>query len=101
MSAIEALRMAHVADIDLSVDADEPVPEAPSEPPPAILDTLRRRKAGAVELLRRGCESVIAPGRLRSGEPSSTSAPRPLSSKAGCRAAKPRRVPSTIVRPNG
>jgi len=51
MSAAEALQMAHIAGIDLSLDADEPVPEAPSEPTPDNLDMLRRHKARVVELL--------------------------------------------------
>src|SRR4051794_23035831 len=54
MSATEALRMAHAAGIDLSIDQDELVLEALSEPSTAILDTLRQHKAGVVELLRRG-----------------------------------------------
>lgn len=54
MSAVEALRLAHAAGIKLSVDENDLVLEAPSEPPSDILDTLRQHKTGIVELLRRG-----------------------------------------------
>jgi hypothetical protein len=54
MSAAEALRMSYAAGIDLSVDEDDLVLQALSEPPSAVLDMLRRHKAGVVELLRRG-----------------------------------------------
>src|SRR5690242_11511317 len=54
MSAAEALRMVHAAGIDLSIDEDELVLEAYSEPPPAVLDVLQQHKAGLVTLLRRG-----------------------------------------------
>ena len=56
MSAAEALRMAHAAGIDLSVDEDDLVLEASSEPPSATLDMLRQHKAGVIELLRRGLQ---------------------------------------------
>ena len=46
--------MAHAAGVDLSVDEDDLVLDAPSEPPSAVLDMLRQHKAGVVELLRRG-----------------------------------------------
>jgi hypothetical protein len=52
MSATEALRMAHAAGIDLSIDGDDLVLEAPLEPPPAVLGMLRQHKAGVVKLLR-------------------------------------------------
>ena len=54
MSAIEALRMAHAAGVDLSVDHDDLVLDAPSEPPSVVLDLLRQHKAGVVTLLQRG-----------------------------------------------
>jgi hypothetical protein len=54
MSAADALRMAHAAGVELSVDQDHLVLEAPSEPPSAVLDMLRQHKPGVVELLRRG-----------------------------------------------
>lgn len=54
MSAVEALRMAHEAGVELSIDRDELVLQALSEPPFAILDMLRQHKAGVVTLLRRG-----------------------------------------------
>jgi hypothetical protein len=54
MSATEALRMAHAVGIDLSVNEDDLVLHAASEPPPAVLEMLRQHKAGVVELLRRG-----------------------------------------------
>ncbi len=49
MSAAEALQMAHAAGIDLSFDGNDLVLEAPSEPPFAVLDMLRRHKAGVVD----------------------------------------------------
>ena len=54
MTAVEALRMAHAAGVELSVDQDDLVLDAPSEPPSAVLDMLRQHKRGVVELLRRG-----------------------------------------------
>src|SRR5689334_3639999 len=53
MTAVEALRMAHAAGVELSVDQDDLVLDAPSEPPSAVLDMLRQHKRGVVELLRR------------------------------------------------
>ena len=46
--------MAHMAGVDLSVDQDDLVLDAPSEPPSAVLDLLRQHKAGVVTLLQRG-----------------------------------------------
>src|SRR4051794_26223168 len=54
MIAVEALRMAHAAGVDLSVDEHDLVLEALSEPPSAVLDMLRQHKAGIVILLQRG-----------------------------------------------
>ena len=54
MSAVEALRLAHAAGIDLSVDEDGLVLEAASTPPAATLDMLRQHKTDVVTLLRRG-----------------------------------------------
>ena len=54
MSTAEVLRTAHAAGIELSVDADDLLLDASSEPPAALLDMLRQHKAGVVELLRRG-----------------------------------------------
>ena len=46
--------MAHATGIDPSVDGDDLVLQALSEPPPASLDMLRQHKSDVVELLRRG-----------------------------------------------
>ena len=46
--------MAHAAGVALSVDHDDLVLDAPSEPPSVVLDLLRQHKAGVVTLLQRG-----------------------------------------------
>jgi hypothetical protein len=52
MNAIEALRAAHVAGIQLGVDGEDLVLEASVPPPPAVIDLLSNHKAGIVALLR-------------------------------------------------
>ena len=54
MSAAEALRLAHAAGVKLSVEKDDLLLDAPSEPPSAVLQMLRQHKTGVLELLRRG-----------------------------------------------
>ncbi len=52
MSAVQALKAARAAGIDLALDGDALVQAAATAPPPAVLDLLARHKAGIVALLR-------------------------------------------------
>jgi hypothetical protein len=52
MSAVEALRAAHVAGIQLGADGEDLVLEASVPPPPAVIDLLSSHKAGIMALLR-------------------------------------------------
>lgn len=52
MSAVEALKAARAAGVELALDGDDLVLEAASAPPAAVLDTLSRHKAEIVVLLR-------------------------------------------------
>ena len=52
MSAVQALKAARDAGIDLTVDGDALVLAAAKVPPPAVLDLLACHKAGIVALLR-------------------------------------------------
>jgi len=52
MSASEALKAARAAGIQLGIEGDDLVLEAPAAPPPSVLDLLSRHKAGVVALLR-------------------------------------------------
>ncbi len=54
MTAVEALRMARAAGVEIELDSDDLVLEAPSPPPKRVLDTLSSNKAGIVALLRPG-----------------------------------------------
>jgi hypothetical protein len=53
MSAVEALRAAHVAGIQLGVDGEDLVLTASVPPPTAVIDLLSSHKASIVALLRR------------------------------------------------
>jgi hypothetical protein len=52
MSAIEALKTARAAGVQLGVDGDDLVLEAPTPPPSPVIDLLSRHKAEVVALLR-------------------------------------------------
>lgn len=52
MSAVQALKAARDAGIDLALDGDALVLAAASAPPPALLDLLASHKAGIVALLK-------------------------------------------------
>ena len=52
MSAVEALKAARAAGVELGLDGDDLVLEAAAPPPAAVLDLLSRHKAGIVALLR-------------------------------------------------
>jgi hypothetical protein len=52
MSAAEALEVALAVGIRIEIDGDDLVLEAPTAPPPGVLDLLSRHKAGIVTLLR-------------------------------------------------
>ena len=54
MSAVEALKAARVAGIELAVDGDDLALSAASAPPPGVLDALSRHKAEIIALLRPG-----------------------------------------------
>ena len=54
MSAAEALKVARAAGVELSLDGDDLVLEAPAPPPEAVLDLLAHNKLGLVALLRPG-----------------------------------------------
>jgi hypothetical protein len=53
VSAVDALNSARSAGVDVSVDGDDLVLEAPVPPPPAVLALLSRHKARIVDLLRK------------------------------------------------
>ena len=52
MSAANALKAARDAGIELSVDGEALVLEAPASPPSSVIDLLTRQKAGVIALLR-------------------------------------------------
>lgn len=52
MSAIEALKAARAAGVNVNIDGDDLVLEAPAPPPHAVLDALSRHKVSIVALLR-------------------------------------------------
>jgi hypothetical protein len=52
MSAAEALRIARGAGVELTLDGDGLLIDAASEPPPSVLEELRRYKPDIIELLR-------------------------------------------------
>jgi hypothetical protein len=52
MTAIEALRAARAAGVEIDLHGDDLVLEASSPPPDAVLDALSRNKAGIIALLR-------------------------------------------------
>ena len=54
MSAVRAIKAAHTAGIELSVEGNKLVVDAASEPPPSVIENLRRYKLEIVELLRSG-----------------------------------------------
>ena len=54
MTAAEALRAARAAGVDIRLDGDDLVLEAPSPPSESVLDALSRNKTEIVALLRRG-----------------------------------------------
>src|ERR1700730_15934729 len=68
MSAAEALKAARAAGISVRIDGDDLLLEAPTAPPPAVLDILSRHKADIVTLLQgqggQGQEGQV-PVRLR------------------------------------
>jgi hypothetical protein len=60
MSAVEALKAARVAGIELGTDGDDLVLEASAPPPAVLLNQLSRHKLGIVALLRPGCDGWSA-----------------------------------------
>ena len=52
MSAVEALKTARAAGVELALDGDDLALKAASAPPAAVLDALSRHKAEIVALLR-------------------------------------------------
>lgn len=65
MSAVEALKAARAAGIQLGIDGDDLVLEAPAPPPPAVIDLLSRHKAEVVSMPARAKAHRTA----RSGAP--------------------------------
>ena len=62
MSAVEALKAARAAGIELALDGDDLALSAASAPPAAVLDALSRHKAEIVALLRPGRDGWSARG---------------------------------------
>ena len=54
MTALEALRAARSAGVEVALDGDDLVLKAASSPPASVLDALSCNKAGIVALLRPG-----------------------------------------------
>ncbi len=54
MNAAEVLQAARAAGIQLGVDGDDLMLEAPAPPPPSVLELLSRHKTDIVKLLRPG-----------------------------------------------
>jgi hypothetical protein len=54
MSAAAVLRAARALGVELTIDGDDLLLEAASEPPASVVDALRRRKAEVVAMLRPG-----------------------------------------------
>jgi hypothetical protein len=54
MNAVEALKVARAAGIQLGINGDDLVLEASAPPPPAVIDLLSRHKTGIMVLLRPG-----------------------------------------------
>src|SRR6188472_2812423 len=52
MSAVEALKAARAAGIQLAIKGEDLVLEAPAPPSPVVIDLLRRHKTELVALLR-------------------------------------------------
>jgi hypothetical protein len=52
MSAHDALNMARVAGIEIDLDGNDLLLEAPKPPPAAVLDALMHNKNGIIALLR-------------------------------------------------
>jgi hypothetical protein len=60
MSAVEALKAARAAGVELALDGDDLVLKAASAPPAAVLDALSRHKAEImVRLLSGGLASLL------------------------------------------
>src|SRR5215469_11686494 len=60
MSAADALRAAHAAGITVTLEGDDILLEAETEPPRALLETLERSKLAIVELLKPGPDGWCA-----------------------------------------
>ena len=59
MRAIEALKEARAAGIDITIDNEDLVLQAPAPPPISVLDALSRNKAEIVALLRPGNDKSV------------------------------------------
>ena len=60
MSAADALRAAHAAGITVTLEGDDILLEAETEPPRALLETLERNKLAIVDLLKPGPDGWCA-----------------------------------------
>jgi hypothetical protein len=52
MSAMQTLNAARAAGVNVRIDGEELVLQAPARPPPAVIEALTRCKADIVTLLR-------------------------------------------------
>jgi hypothetical protein len=57
MSAHDALNMARVVGVEIELDGNDLLLEAPKPPPAAVLDALLRNKNGIIALLRPDTDS--------------------------------------------
>jgi hypothetical protein len=60
MTAVEALRAARAAGVEIALNGDDLVLEASSPPPDSVLDALSHNKDGIVALLRPGDDGWLA-----------------------------------------
>ena len=63
MNAVEVVRMARTAGIELTIDGDNLQLSAASEPPLSVIEELRRHKLEIVNLLRSNHERFEGPPR--------------------------------------
>jgi hypothetical protein len=94
VSALEILKAARAAGIELALDGDDLALSAASAPPPGVLDGTRPRS-------RRCSGPAGTAGRARTGWPSSMNGRALARSMAGCRVGRPRDEPSSAAWSNG
>ena len=97
MSAIEALKAARAAGVELALDGDDLALSAASAPPAAVLGALSRHKAEIVVLLRPGGDGWSSEDWQVYFDERAVL----LSSMADCRGERPRQKPSNAALSNG